>query len=161
MVNKRYWLMKSEPDTFSIDDLKKCPKQTDSWEGVRNYQARNFMRDDMQVGDLAFFYHSNCKIPGIVGIMQIHQAAKADLTAQDPNSKYYDPKSTLTNPRWYMVTVKFIEKFQSIIPLTLLKQQKNLTGLSLLQPGNRLSIMPVANQQWQAILKLQKQLQNI
>ena len=150
----RYWLMKSEPQTFSIDHLMACRGQTDTWEGVRNYQARNFMRDDMRVGDKAFFYHSNCKVPGVVGVMQIEKTALADLTALDPESKYYDPRSTNDKPRWCMVQVKFVQKFASVIPLTLIKQQPELDGLHLLQQGSRLSIMPVRKQQWQHLLQL-------
>lgn len=149
-----YWLMKSEPETFSIDDLIKAPHKTEPWEGVRNYQARNFMRDQMQKGDQAFFYHSNCKIPAIVGIMEIVQASHPDPTSFDPRSKYYDPKSTPEHPRWFMVSVRFVEKFKQPIPLTLLREDPNLDNLALVKTGNRLSVMPVSKKEWQVILKL-------
>jgi predicted RNA-binding protein with PUA-like domain len=153
-----YWLMKSEPSTYSIDDLLKAPKSTDHWEGVRNYQARNFMRDTMRKGDQAFFYHSNCETPGIVGIMTIIHEAHPDFTAWDPDSKYYDPKSTPENPRWFMVSVRCTEKFKHIIPLALLKSYPLLKKMILLKPGNRLSIMPITSQEWQFILTLKKEL---
>ena len=146
-----YWILKTEPNTYSIEDLQK-DKETD-WDGVRNYQARNFIKQ-MQAQDLAFFYHSNCKVPGIVGIMQICGPAIPDLTALNSSSQYFDPRSTVEQPRWYMVKVKFVEKFPNIIPLSLLKATKNLAKLPLLQRGNRLSIMPVTSKEWQAILKL-------
>ena len=146
-----YWLMKSEPETFSIDDLKK--EKVDHWDGVRNYQARNFMKD-MKKKDLVFFYHSNCSPPGIVGVMEVHKEAYPDFTSFDKRSKYYDPKSTKENPRWFMVDVKFKEKFSEIIPLETLKAVSALKDLALLRRGNRLSIMPVATKEWNAILKM-------
>ena len=149
-----YWLMKSEPTTYSIDDLQCAPKQTDYWDGVRNYQARNMMRDQMQPGDLAFFYHSNCKQPAIVGTMKIVRAGYADDTAFDPESPYYDPKSTIDNPRWYRVDVKFQKKFKHPISLHHLKHYPELEDLVLLRKGNRLSIMPVTQQQWDFICQL-------
>lgn len=149
-----YWLMKSEPNAFSIDDLARV--KIEPWDGVRNYQVRNMMRDQMQVGDLAFFYHSNCKIPAIVGIMKIVKAGYVDDTAFDPNEKYYDPKSTVDNPRWYRVDVEFVEKFTREISLHSLKQQPALIDLPLVKKGNRLSIMPVSEQEWQSILKLKQ-----
>ena len=150
----QYWLMKSEPDTFGIDDLMARPKKTEPWDGVRNYQARNMMRDQMQVGDLAFFYHSNCNEPGIVGIMEIVKAGYPDVTAQDPDSKYHDPKATADNPRWYRVDVKFVKKFARTVTLDTLKQQPPLDGMAVLARGNRLSITPVTKQQWDFILGL-------
>jgi predicted RNA-binding protein with PUA-like domain len=149
---KKYWLMKSEPESFSIDDLQKLPNQTSSWDGVRNYQARNMMRDDMQLKDLAFFYHSNCKEPGIIGIVEIIKTSYPDHTALDPNSKYYDPKATKENPRWFMVDVKFKKKFKEVISLTDIKNNKQLKNMILVKPGNRLSVMPVTEQEWQNIL---------
>lgn len=149
---KKYWLMKSEPESFSIDDLKNMPKQTSSWDGVRNYQARNMMRDEMQLKDLAFFYHSNCKEPGIIGIVEIVKTAHPDHTALDHDSKYYDPKASQDNPRWFMVDVKFKKKFQEILSLTDIKNNKNLRNMPLVKTGNRLSIMPVTEQEWQSIL---------
>lgn len=147
----RYWLMKSEPDTFSIDDLIKCPHQTEPWDGIRNYQARNFIRDEMTVGDRAFFYHSSTKIVGIVGVMEVVSKPYPDPLAFNPESSYYDPKSSPDNPRWYCVDVKFIEKFPTIIPLSTLKAQESLANLSLLKKGSRLSVMPVSEQEWYAI----------
>lgn len=149
-----YWLMKSEPDTYSIDDLEKQPRQTDHWDGIRNYQARNFMRDGMKKGDQAFFYHSNCSEPGIVGIMEIVREAYPDFTACDPDSAYFDPKSASGNPRWYMVDVKFKRRLNTIITLKELKQHPELESMKLLQRGNRLSIMPVSAEEWQFILSL-------
>lgn len=149
----QYWLMKSEPNTFGIDDLFRCKKQTEPWDGVRNYQARNFMRE-MKKGDLAFFYHSNCEEPGIVGIMTVVNTAYPDYTAFDPESKYYDPKSTKDKPRWFMVDVKFVEKFEVTISLTTLKAQKQLDEMRVVQKGNRLSITPVSTAEWRYITKL-------
>ena len=150
-----YWLMKSEPDVFGIDDLKTKKNQTEHWDGVRNYQARNFMRDDMKKGDQIFFYHSNCKQPGIVGIAKIAKEAYPDHTAFDPEAKYYDPKSDPDNPRWYMVDVKFVRKLKRTISLEELKQLSNLKDFPLVRRGNRLSIMPVTEEQWDIILGLE------
>jgi predicted RNA-binding protein with PUA-like domain len=150
-----YWLMKSEPDVYGIDDLKKAAGKTDTWDGVRNYQVRNMMRDDMKKGDLAFFYHSNCKTPGIAGIMKINREGYPDCTAFDPKEKYFDPKSDPDNPRWYMVDVRFVRKLKRIITLTELKEQPGLADLSLVRRGNRLSVMPVSKQQWDTILALE------
>ncbi len=149
-----YWLFKSEPSTFSIDDLYAMPKRTDHWDGVRNYQARNFMRDEMQKSELGFFYHSNCKVPGIVGIVEITKTAFPDHTAFDSESDYYDPKSHPDTPRWFMVNVTFKEKFNDVIPLTTLKTFPELNAMPLLQKGNRLSVMPVDRKAWQFICKL-------
>jgi len=147
-----YWLMKSEPSCFSIDDLQNSPNQTTPWDGVRNYQARNFMRDTMQIGDQILFYHSNCNPPGIVGIAEVVSHAYPDYTAQDPNSYHPDPASTPENPRWYMVDVRFVEKFPNIIPLETLKQHPELQGMQLLQKGNRLSVLPVRKEDWEYIV---------
>ena len=152
----KYWLMKSEPDVFSIDDLKNRKDQTEHWDGVRNYQARNMMRDEMKTGDQVFFYHSNCKEPGIVGIARIVREGYPDYTAQDPDSKYHDPKSTSDNPRWYMVDVQFVKKFATTLSLELLKQESALAEMSLVRKGNRLSVMPVSASQWKHILSLTK-----
>lgn len=149
-----YWLMKSEPSTFSIDDLKNQPKQTMHWDGVRNYQARNIMRDEMKLNDLVLFYHSSCPVPGIVGIAKVVKNAYPDHTQFDPESKYYDPKSTSENPRWWMVDVKFVQKFSDIIGLEQLKQIDELHGMQVLKRGNRLSITPVTKSQWEIILQL-------
>ena len=151
-----YWLMKSEPDVFGIDDLAAMPRKTDHWDGVRNYQARNMMRDEMKKGDQVFFYHSNCKEPGIVGIAEVVKEGYPDHTAWEPKSKYYDPKSDPENPRWYMVNIKFVRKFERTVSLQEMKQEKALEGMKLLQRGNRLSVMPVEKKHWQHILKMEK-----
>lgn len=151
-----YWLMKSEPDVFGIDDLKSRPNKTEPWDGIRNYQARNMIRDDMKKGDLAFFYHSNAKEIGIVGIMKITREAYPDHTQFDPTSKYYDAKSNPDNPRWFMVDVKFVRKFKRVIALDELKQHADVLGdMALLRKGNRLSINPVTEAQWHYILELE------
>lgn len=149
-----YWLMKSEPDVFGIDDLKAMPNSTEHWDGVRNYQARNMMRDDMKKGDQVFFYHSNCKPPGIVGIMKVVKEGYPDHTAFDVKSKYYDPKSKPESPTWIMVDVKFVKKFNNMITLDELKQNRKLVDLPLVRKGNRLSIMPVTKAQWECILAM-------
>ena len=151
----KYWLMKSEPDVFGIDDLKNAPEMTEPWDGVRNYQARNMMRDDMKTGDLAFLYHSNCKEPGIAGIMKIVREGYPDMTAFDPNAKYFDPKSDPANPCWYRVDVRYVRKLKRIITLSELKELSEVTGLPLVRRGNRLSIMPVSRQHWKFILTLE------
>lgn len=147
-----YWLMKSEPDVFGIDHLIAMPNKTEHWDGVRNYQARNMMRDNMKKGDLVFFYHSNCKVPGIVGIMQVVKESYPDFTSWNPESKYFDPKSTEEKPRWFMVDVKFKRKLKRTISLNELKEMPGLEGMALLQRGNRLSIMPVSKREWDLIL---------
>lgn len=146
--------MKNEPDVFGIDDLKKV--KTDHWDGIRNYQARNFIRDQMQKGDRAFFYHSNCAEPGIAGIMEIHSGGYPDFTAFDPKEVYFDPKSDPAKPRWYMVDVKFVRKLKRLVSLRELKQHKILQEMRLLQKGNRLSILPITKQEWDYILKLEQ-----
>ena len=150
-----YWLMKSEPDVFGVDDLMKAKGKTDTWDGVRNYQARNMMRDDMKKGDLVFFYHSNCKEPGIAGIMKVAHEGYPDHTAFDPQEKYYDAKSDPDNPRWFMVDVKHVRKLKRVITLTELKSHAQLSDLPLVRRGNRLSIMPVTEKQWNFILSLE------
>jgi predicted RNA-binding protein with PUA-like domain len=149
----KYWLMKSEPDAYSIDDLKKV--RTDTWDGIRNYQVRNMMRDEMKKGDLAFFYHSSCKEPGIAGIMKINRQAYPDFTAFDPKEKYYDPKSDPDNPRWFMVDVRFVRKLKHTITLSGLKQHSELADLPLVKRGNRLSVMQISQQHWDYILTLE------
>lgn len=149
-----YWLMKSEPETFGIDHLQQ--RGTALWDGVRNYQARNFLRQ-MKVGDQAFFYHSNCKVPGIVGLMRIHKAGYADPTQFNPEHHYYDPKSTVDNPRWTGVDVEFVEKWPEVLSLTALREIPELADLALVRKGNRLSLMPVTDAQWQAILTAHQQ----
>jgi len=151
-----YWLMKSEPEAFGIDDLKSRPDQTEPWDGVRNYQARNMMRDQMKPGDLAFFYHSNCAEPGIVGIMKVARDGYPDPTAFDPDAKYYDPKSDPDNPRWYLVDVRYVRHLTRPLSLRELKEHADrLVGFPLLRKGNRLSIMPVTKEQWEYILDLE------
>ena len=147
--------MKSEPETFSVDDLASAPKQTEHWDGVRNYQARNFMRA-MRRGDQAFFYHSNCAEPGIVGIVRVVREAFPDFTAVDPNSPYFDPKSSASNPRWDMVDVRLVRRLKRLISLRELKGHRALRAMPLVQRGNRLSIMPVTAAQWETILKMEK-----
>lgn len=149
-----YWLMKSEPDTYSIDDLAAQRKKTDHWDGIRNYQARNFIRDDMKKGDLALFYHSNCESPAVVGVVEIVREAYPDHTAFDPNEKYFDPKSDPDDPRWLMVDVKFRKKFRQPVTLKAMKSEKKLGDMRLVQRGNRLSIMPVEKAEWTHILRM-------
>jgi predicted RNA-binding protein with PUA-like domain len=142
-----HWLMKSEPDVFGIDHLARSPRKTTAWWGVRNYQARNFMRDEMQVGDLAFFYHSSCPEPGIAGIVRVSKRAYPDATQFDPKSEYYDPKSTPDDPRWVNVDVTLVRKTR-LIPIQELRGYPALAGMRLLQRGNRLSITPVSEAEW-------------
>jgi predicted RNA-binding protein with PUA-like domain len=143
----RYWLMKSEPDVFGIDDLARAPSRTTAWSGVRNYQARNYMRDDMRVGDLAYFYHSNCAEPGIAGIVRVAKRAYPDATQFDPNSEYYDPSSKRDDPRWVNVDVKLVRKTR-LMPLAELRRHPELAGMRVLARGNRLSITPVEPAEW-------------
>jgi len=150
-----YWLMKSEPNEFSIDDLKNKPARTEHWDGVRNYQARNMMRDQMKIGDQVFFYHSNCETPGIIGIAKVVREGYPDFTAFDPKDPHYDPKSDPDNPRWHMVDVKYVRKLKRTISLKELKEISALSEMPLVRKGNRLSVMPVSTQQWQYILKLE------
>lgn len=151
-----YWLIKSEPDAFSIDDLKNCPGRKDHWDGIRNYQARNYMRDDMRTGDLAFFYHSSCATPGIVGICEIVSGAYPDHTAFDPGSKYFDAKSDPDNPRWVMVDVRYRRMTKRPISLQEIKKHADrLEGMPLIRRGSRLSIMPVDKAHWDFILALE------
>lgn len=149
----RYWLMKSEPADCSIDDLAGMPDQTVAWYGVRNYQARNFMRDTMQVGDLAFFYHSSCPQPGIAGFVQIVSTAYPDATQFDPASRFFDSKSDPERPRWLNVDVKFECKLE-LISLSVLRQHQELASMRVLQPANRLSITPVPFDEWNFVLEI-------
>ncbi len=150
-----YWLMKSEPDVFGINDLYNKPNQTEHWDGVRNYQARNMMRDAMKLGDQVFFYHSNCDQPGIVGIMEIVKEGYPDFTAFDPDDSHFDPKSDPEKPRWMMVDVKFVKTLSRTISLRELKAKQELVDMAVVRPGNRLSIMPVSAYEWQFILGLE------
>lgn len=153
----RYWLLKSEPDVFSIDDLARAPKQTSGWDGVRNYQVRNFMRDQMNVGDQGFFYHSSCAQPGIAGIVSISSAAYPDPTQFDRKHDHYDAASTRDNPRWLMMDVKLQRKFKRVITLEELRQHetRELQQLLVLKRGNRLSITPVTASEWRYIINLE------
>jgi predicted RNA-binding protein with PUA-like domain len=153
----QYWLLKSEPSVFGIDDLRARPDQVEPWDGVRNYQARNMMRDDMRRGDQAFFYHSSCPEPGIVGIMEVVRQAYPDPTAWDPNSRYFDSKSSPDDPRWFRVDVRYVRHLGRPIGLAELKRHaaSALAGLPLLRKGNRLSIMPISSEQWGFILGLE------
>ena len=148
----RYWLMKSEPDEFSIDDLVKAKGQTTSWFGVRNYQARNFMRE-MKVGELALFYHSSCPEPGIAGIVEISKLAHPDVSQFDPHGDYYDPKSPKDAPRWWNVDVRLVRKTR-LVPLAEMRTTPALEGMITLRKGNRLSITPVTPAEWKAVEKL-------
>ncbi|PKM12846.1 MAG: EVE domain-containing protein [Gammaproteobacteria bacterium HGW-Gammaproteobacteria-3] len=150
-----YWLMKSEPNEFGIDDLINKSGQTEHWDGVRNYQARNMMRDQMKCGDRVFFYHSNCDEPGIVGIAEVVREGYPDFLAFDPADKHFDPKSKPEQPRWFMVDVKFVKKLTRTLTLKELKQHAELQDLALVRRGNRLSIMPVSEPQWDFILSLE------
>ncbi len=149
---KRFWLIKSEADVYSIEDLAR--DRTTSWEGVRNYEARNSMRDLMRPGDLAFFYHSNSKPSGIAGLVRIEQVGLTDPTQFDKKSEYYDPTSPRENPRWQMIKVAFVEQFKAVLPLDQLKSQKALAQMPLLQKGSRLSVQPVEEAHFAHILKL-------
>lgn len=148
-----YWLMKSEPDDYSIDDLEQ--DKNEPWDGIRNYQARNMIRDDMKVGDRAFFYHSSCKVPSVVGTMLIASEAYPDPTQFDPDSNHFDAKSKVDDPRWLLVDVAFERKLNRPITLKELKQHPNLGGFRLNQRGNRLSIFPVSEEHWDLILGLE------
>lgn len=151
-----YWLMKSEPSTFSIDDLQEAPKRRTCWDGVRNYQVRNMMRDDMKVGDLAFFYHSSCDQPGVAGIVKIVRAAYPDHTAFDPKDPHFDAGSKADDPRWLMVDVELEQRFAKIITLDALRKHADgkLKDMALLKRGNRLSITPVSTAHWRFITSL-------
>lgn len=148
-----YWLMKSEPNDYSIDDMMRDGR--DMWEGIRNYQARNMMRDDMKIGDDVFFYHSNCKQPGIVGIVRVASAPYPDPTQFDRKSKYYDAKSLKDAPRWQLIDVEFVRKLSRDITLSEIKAEKSLADMILTRKGNRLSIMPVDDKHWKKILSLE------
>jgi predicted RNA-binding protein with PUA-like domain len=151
---KRYWLLKTEPGCFSIDDLKKLPNGTEHWDGVRNYQARNMLRDDIKKGDEAFFYHSKSKPMGIAGICSITRSGYPDFTAENPEEQHFDPKHTADNPIWYMVDVKFKRKFKEVITLEQLKKTPGLEKMVLTQRGSRLSVQPVTPAEWAIIMKL-------
>ncbi|MGH8663117.1 MAG: EVE domain-containing protein [Burkholderiales bacterium] len=147
----RYWLMKSEPDAYSIDALAR--DKTTAWNGVRNYQARNFMRDQMQIGDQVFFYHSACEEPGIVGIAEVSKLAYPDESQFDRKTDYYDPESTREDPRWLNVDIRFVKRIGPV-SLPELRKHKELAGMRILQRGNRLSVTPVDPAEWKYILRL-------
>jgi predicted RNA-binding protein with PUA-like domain len=149
-----YWLFKSEPDTFSFDDLKNRPQRTEPWSGVRNYQARNFMRDEMRVGDLAFFYHSSCPQPGIAGIIRVASEPYPDPTQFAPSDDYFDPKATPEKPIWMLVDVAWEQDLKNFVPLETLRADPVLEGMRLLQKGTRLSITPVTEAEFKHIRKL-------
>ena len=150
---RRYWLVKSEPEAFSIDDLARAPRQTTCWDGVRNYQARNFMRE-MGVGDLVLFYHSNADPPAVVGSAEVVKTAYPDDTQFDKRSDHYDPASTKESPRWEMVDLEYREKFVTNVSLDRLRQEPRLKSMVLLRKGSRLSVQPVREAEWKVIMKL-------
>jgi len=150
-----YWLFKTEPDAFSISDLKNSPKQTTVWEGVRNYQARNFMRDDVKLGDLVMIYHSSCKHVGVVGIATVTKAAYPDPTQFDLNSDYYDAKATDDSPRWVVVEITYKKQLNQLITLKAIKQNNAITDIALKKAG-RLSVMPVTKNDWDEIIAMEK-----
>lgn len=150
-MNRRYWLLKSEPGTYSIDDLQR--DGTTYWDGVRNYQARNFMRDDMRPGDGVLFYHSNAKPPGVVGIAEVVRAGYPDHTARDPSSPYFDPRATEDDPRWYMVDIRFVEKFPDLVPLDRLRVTPGLEEM-LVTTKSRLSVQPVTAEEFEIVRRL-------
>ena len=153
----QYWLMKTEPATYSIDDLASEPKKTTCWEGVRNYQARNLLRDEIKKGDGVLFYHSACKEPAVVGTAVVARSGYPDSHALDPASKYFDEKSDPDDPRWFMVDIKLDRKFERPVTLALLREQKGLQGMVLLQKGSRLSVQPVKKSEFDRIVKLASQ----
>ena len=148
-----FWLFKTEPDAFSIDDLAARPQQTEPWDGVRNYQARNFLRDKVQLGDKVFIYHSSCKQVGIAGVAEVVKAGYPDTEQFNPESKYYDPKASTDAPRWYRVDVKLVEKFNTVLPLKIIKSLPEVTEVGIVKKGHRLSIMPVEENEWHALYR--------
>ncbi len=152
--NRRYWLLKTEPDCFSYDDLLAAPRQTTHWSGVRNYQARNFMRDDMKTGDGVLFYYSGAEPAGIVGTAEIVREGYPDFTAVDPSDEHFDPKSNPENPTWYMVDIRAGERFDQFLDLPGLRHVRALEQMELLRKGSRLSVQPVRSAEWDEILKM-------
>ncbi|MBX7220451.1 MAG: EVE domain-containing protein [Blastocatellia bacterium] len=152
--SQQFWLLKSEPTSFSIEDLRNAPNQTTCWDGVRNYQARNYLRDVMQVGDGVLFYHSNAEPAGIAGLAEVVRTGYPDDTAFDADHHHYDPKSNPANPTWFMVDIKLVRVFRELIPLPLLKQTAGLENMQVVQRGSRLSVQPVTAEEWKIILKL-------
>jgi predicted RNA-binding protein with PUA-like domain len=152
-----HWLLKTEPESFGIDQLAKLPKRRSTWDGVRNYQARNFLRDGVKRGDLAFLYHSSCAVPGLVGTLKVVRAAYPDVTAFDPRDEHYDPASDRAAPRWFTIDVQLQRRFKRVITLDELRAHADgkLRGMTLLQRGSRLSVMPVDDAHWRFILSLE------
>lgn len=148
----QYWLFKSEPDAFSIDDLSACPDQTEHWDGIRNYQARNFLRDSIKLGDQVFFYHSSCKDVGIVGLAEVVKEGYVDHTQFDPEAKYYDPKAKPENPRWYMVDIQLKQKYKRLLSLQAIKSMPDIKEIGLVKKGARLSVMPVPENEAKLLL---------
>jgi predicted RNA-binding protein with PUA-like domain len=153
---RKYWLMKSEPSCFSLNDLKQMPKMTEHWDGVRNYQARNLLRDEIKIGDGVLFYHSNCPEPAIVGLARVVREGYPDHTALDPREKHFDPRSSDDKPIWYMVDVQYVCHLSQPITRDDLRQHPLLSGMGVLRKGNRLSVQPVRAEEWQAILDLEE-----
>ncbi len=151
---KRFWLMKSEPEVYSIEDLER--ERETGWEGVRNYQARNFMRDDMKQGELVLFYHSNAEPSGVAGLAKVSSDPTPDASQFDPHSEYFDAASSKTSPKWVHVTISFVERFDELVTLARLKAEKNLAGMALLRPGQRLSVQPVDEGHFARVLRLAK-----
>lgn len=147
----RYWLMKTDPEVFSWEDLKKMPRQTDHWEGVRNYQARNYMKDEMKKGDMVLFYHSNCEEPGVFGVAEITKEAYPDFFSWDRRSGYFDPLSTPEHPRWYMVDITLKRAFRRKVTLSELRADPKLRDMKLLQKGQRLSVLPVTRSEFERV----------
>lgn len=155
-MSEKYWLFKSEPESFSLQDLKKSKDKTTHWDGVRNYQARNFIRDEMKAGDKVLFYHSSTEIPAVAGICEIVKDGYPDFTAFDPNDKHFDPKSKKDSPSWFMVDIKFVEEFNTPVTLEQIKENPKLRSMRLVQRGNRLSVMPVEEAEFKEIVKMAK-----
>ena len=151
---KRYWLMKSEPDVFSYDDLEKAKNQTTHWDGVRNYRARNFMRDEMAVGDGVLYYHSNADPPGVAGIAEVASASYPDATQFDPKDSHFDPKSKEEDPRWWLVDIRAVQALPKFVSLADLKAEPRLEAMGVVQRGNRLSVQPVEADEWKVVLEL-------
>ncbi len=155
-MSKNYWLVKSESSVFSIDDLEKAENGTTYWDGVRNYQARNYLRDQMKIGDKVLFYHSNSEPNAVVGVCEVVKEGYPDFTQFDAANKHYDPKADPKNPTWYMVDVKFVKKFKKAVTLEEIKENPKLQNMKLVQRGNRLSVMPIAKEEFDEIVKMGK-----
>lgn len=153
-MSRRYWLFKSEPDAFSFDDLRARPEQTERWDGVRNYQARNLLRDEVRVGDLVLFYHSRCDPPHVAGIAEVVRSGYPDVTAFDPTAKYYDPKSDPGSPRWFMVDVRAVRPLERPVSLAELKANPALGSMAVTQKGSRLSVQPVTEAEYREVLAM-------